>query len=308
MANAIGHGGAITTAQVGSLSAADVPRYILFGDESVRSDWFVNVEPLDRRPRDSGWVIAPHTHPRFTQMAFCTAGGGDLSVEGETRAFGPGSVLVVPPHTIHGFHYQEDSNGWVVTIERNYLADLLVRAPALTAIVEAPGIFAFDADVMCVIVNHITSLCDELHDMREAKAIGAEIGLLSVLLTLLRHWPADETLRQKGVDGRAGLVGRYKELLERRYREQPHLSHLARELGVSQSQLRMACGSIAGMSPLELMHDRTLAEAQRCLAYTAMSVGEIADWLGFSDASYFSRFFKQAAGEPPTAYRRKKAF
>lgn len=109
-------------------------------------------------------------------------------------------------------------------------------------------------------------------------------------------------------DGRGDLVDRYKQLVESRYRQQPHLPDLASELGVSASQLRLACRSVAGMSPLEIMHDRILAEARRCLAYTTMSIGEVADWLGFSDTPYFSRFFSKIAGQSPTDYRRAQIF
>lgn len=295
-------------AQTGRVSAAEVPRYILYGDASARPDWFVNVEPLDRRSRERGWLIGAHTHPRFMQMVVCTDGGGEMSIEGETLSFGRASVLIVPPHRIHGFRYEEASNGWVITIESHYLADLLVRAPALKAILDVPGAFQLDPAILPTIIDAIVALSDELREAREAKAIGAEIQLLSLLLGLLRHWPASERERPARTDGRADLVERYKELVENRYREQPHLPDLAGELNVSTSQLRLACRTVAGMSPLEMMHDRILVEARRCLAYTRMSVGDVAHWLGFSDAPYFSRFFTKIAGQSPTEYRRRQDF
>jgi len=295
-------------AQIGSVSATEVPRYILYGDASARPDWFVNVEPLDQRCRERGWVIAPHTHPRFMQIVVIDRGGGEMSVEGETVAFSSASILVVPPHRIHGFRYTHSTDGWVLTIENNYLADLLVRAPALKKVLEVPGAFNVDPVILPAVAREIEGLANELMELQAGNAIGAEIRLLSVLLLLLRNWPKTEGKPQGFTDSRSDLVTRYKELVERCYRHQPSLTDVADELGVSISQLRLACKTIVGISPLEIMHDRILAESKRCLIYTTMSITEIADWLGFTDGSYFSRFFSKATGQSPTNYRRRQDF
>lgn len=295
------------TADVGSVTAAGVPRYILYGDATARPDWFVNVEPLDQRSREQGGVIAPHTHPRFSQIVICVAGGGEMSVEGETHVFGRGSVMIVPPHRIHGFRYDATAAGWVLTIESSYLADLLVRAPVLSAIFRDPGVFDLGGGVLPALETEVAALGSELGDAREGSAIGAEIRLLSLILAMLRHWPAGAKASHATQGKRSELVARFRQIVERRFREQPSLDDIASELGVSVSQLRLACNSVAGVSPIAMLHDRILAEAKRCLAYTVMSISEIADWLGFSDAAYFSRFFTKLVKQAPTAYRRKQA-
>lgn len=283
--------------------AAAVPRYMLYGDAADRPSWFVNIEPLDRRCRERGWAIAPHTHPRFTQILVCDAGGGTMTVDGETHAFGVGSVLVVPPFHVHAFQYSEASDGWVLTIENQYLAALLVRAPELRRLLETPGVFALAGISNDAVDDIATRLAAELQQNSPGSLIGAEIQLMSLLLLFLRHWPASEPAAAPQTV-RAEIVRRFKEIVEQRYREQPLLPDIAAELGVSVSQLRLACKTVTGIAPIELLHDRTVAEAKRCLGYTAMSVAEIAEWLGFSDASYFSRFFTKAAGMAPTGYRR----
>ncbi|MPS70468.1 MULTISPECIES: helix-turn-helix domain-containing protein [unclassified Novosphingobium] len=283
---------------------AAVPRYILYGDASERPDWFVNIEPLDKRCRERGWLIKPHTHPRMTQVVFCAAGSGTMTIEGDTAPFAPGCVMVVPPHRIHGFHYAEAANGWVITIETHYLDDLLVRAPELRRVLKEPGVFALSQDGLAEVSPTMERMANELQSARKGGAIGAEIQLMSVLLLFLRLWPSDD--RAAPVLGsRADLVRRFRELVERSYRAQPLLPDLAGELGVSVSQLRLACKTVAGISPIEIVHDRLLSEAKRCLSYTPMSVTEIADWLGFSDVGYFSRFFTKLASVPPTAFRRQ---
>jgi AraC family transcriptional activator of pobA len=293
--------------RVGSVSATSVPRYVLYGDSAPRPDWFVNVEPLEQRCEKDGWLIAPHTHPRFTQLVLVEHGGGETTMEGDTLHFRRGSVVVVPPYRIHGFRYAEATQGWVLTIENNYLAELLQRAPELKAVLQEPGVFDVGEAVLDPISANLEVLAAELAAGREGKAIAAEIQLLSILLNLLRHWPSD-ALAGLSLVSRADLVTRFKEIVERTYREQRPLTEVASELGVSVSQLRAACKSATGMSPLEIVHDRILSEARRSLAYTTMNVSEIGYWLGFSEAGYFSRFFQKSTGIAPSEYRRRQSF
>jgi AraC-like DNA-binding protein len=48
---------------------------------------------------------------------------------------------------------------------------------------------------------------------------------------------------------------------------------------------------------------RMLVEAERQLRYTAMSVSQVAYYLGFEDPAYFSRFFRRRTGLPPKSFR-----
>ncbi|NMW30416.1 helix-turn-helix domain-containing protein, partial [Escherichia fergusonii] len=54
---------------------------------------------------------------------------------------------------------------------------------------------------------------------------------------------------------------------------------------------------------LMVLHERLILEAKRCLQYTQMTISQIADYLGFSDVAYFSRFFKRHTLLSPKAYR-----
>ena len=284
-------------------STNQVPRYLLYGDQGGRPDWFVNVEPLDKRCRERGWIIEPHTHPRMTQLAFCATGGGTMTCEGDTFAFGPGCVMVAPPHRIHGFAYNEGGTGWVVTIQTLYLEDLLSRAPELRRVLDLPGVFPLAESGLIEVPLVMKRLEQELEGAEQSGVLGAEIQLMSLLLLFLRLWPAKEWHRPL-LGTRADLVRRFQELVDQEYRTHPGLPNIALSLGVSVSQLRLACKTVAGISPIEIIHDRLIVEAKRCLIYTRMSIGQIADWLGFSDAAYFSRFFSRITGTAPSSFRK----
>ena len=60
---------------------------------------------------------------------------------------------------------------------------------------------------------------------------------------------------------------------------------------------------MTGRTTKELITDRRMLEAARLLRFTKMNVGEVGYRAGFKDQLYFSRAFKRATGEAPSAYR-----
>ena len=85
--------------------------------------------------------------------------------------------------------------------------------------------------------------------------------------------------------------------------QQPGQAALAATLGITPTQLNRVCHQVLGHSALGVLHGRLVLEAQRDLAYTTLSVKQIALGLGFADAAYFSRFFLRQTGHTPSAWR-----
>lgn len=283
-----------------SISDVRVPRYSLYGDAAATREWFVNVEPLDQRASALHWKIEPHTHPKFTQLVFVGDGGGDMTLDGDSYPFASPCVLVIPPFRIHGFRYIADTSGTVVTIENNYLGDLLARAPDLRGVLETAGPFSLSIGTSVGIADHIVCLRSELSGDRKGGVVGAEIQLLQIALAMLRDRPA--TLNPAPT-ARSALIDRFLDLVEARYREQPDIDAFADSLKVTSAQLRSACKTTLGLSPLAILHDRIVAEAKRSLIYTTMSIADIGYALGFEDAAYFTRFFTRLLGVTPTKFR-----
>ena len=92
-------------------------------------------------------------------------------------------------------------------------------------------------------------------------------------------------------------------LLETHFREHLPIEHYASRLGISAAHLNALCRRLAGQSALQLINQRLLLEAKRCLVYTTMTVSQVSDSLGFSEPGYFSRFFKRGSGLSPKAFR-----
>ena len=291
----------------GSVSSAEVPRYALYGDDAADLDEMINLEPLDKRCRERGWMVSPHTHPRFTQTIIVTEGHGDLTLEGDIVPFVAPCALIVPPFRIHGLRYAENSKGWVLTIQTPYLNDLLFRAPEFSALLGEPRHVTLGQETLVGIAAELKSLNAELGGRAVGRAIAAEVRILGLFLNLLRALSPGRSGRINS-SAPEGSIDQLRKYIEAHYREQPSISDMDRELGTTAARLRNLCKSETGLSPLEMLHDRIIFEAKRMLVYTTKSISEIGYSLGFSDPAYFNRFFTRFARRSPKQFRSLRQF
>jgi AraC family transcriptional regulator, transcriptional activator of pobA len=74
-------------------------------------------------------------------------------------------------------------------------------------------------------------------------------------------------------------------------------------LNVSQSYLNESVKRVTGLSISHWIQQEVLLEAKRLLYYSELNVKQIAYELGYEDPSYFSRFFRRAAGMSALEFR-----
>jgi AraC-like DNA-binding protein len=77
----------------------------------------------------------------------------------------------------------------------------------------------------------------------------------------------------------------------------------AAALGYSPRTLTRAASSATGRTAKQYIDDRVLLEAKRLLRHSGLPAKEVADRLGFIDASDFTKFFRLRTGMTPGAFR-----
>jgi AraC-like DNA-binding protein len=78
---------------------------------------------------------------------------------------------------------------------------------------------------------------------------------------------------------------------------------LAGDLCMSRANLHRKMRTITGQTPTDFIRNKRLERAAQMLRTTSYSVNEIADLVGFSYASYFTKCFKEKYGVMPKDYR-----
>lgn len=81
------------------------------------------------------------------------------------------------------------------------------------------------------------------------------------------------------------------------------LNDLARQAGMSVSQLSRLFRKMYQLSPMQYVIGQRIARASLLLGETTLSIKQVAAQTGFYDPYYFSRQFRRVLGLPPKAYR-----
>jgi AraC family transcriptional regulator, transcriptional activator of pobA len=125
---------------------------------------------------------------------------------------------------------------------------------------------------------------------------------LTVMLTYLsRIYTEQFESGQPSVDKL--LLKRFQVKIEEHFRVMHQVSEYASLLNVSAGHLSEVVKAQSGRPAIAHIHERLILEARRMLFHTQHSLKEIAFDLGFSDASYFNRFFKRETNATPAEYR-----
>lgn len=98
-------------------------------------------------------------------------------------------------------------------------------------------------------------------------------------------------------------VNRVLSLIDTHFISERTTDFYAREVNLSNKRMNELTKKAVGHTVKQLIDQRLLLEAKRMISHGASSFKEIAFDLGFSEASYFTRFFKEQSGYTPEQFR-----
>lgn len=289
-----------------SKPSAPVPAFFLYGEAPQAPDEAtVHVETIAARSRLHDWTIEPHRHRDLHQIIVVHAGNAQVDLDRHRSTLEAPGIIHAPPGVVHGFRFQANTVGWVCSFASGLAKDLSGRSGELRRFLESPKVASLSQTTF--LATDLLALSAMLLREFERSALGRE----SVLRGLLTAWVTNVyRVSQTGEHDSAAVASREREIVatfrqavESRFREHAPLAIYCRSIGVSDSQLRRACLAVTGQAPAALIQLRMLVEAERQLRYTAMSVSQVAYYLGFEDPAYFSRFFRRRTGLPPKSFR-----
>lgn len=99
------------------------------------------------------------------------------------------------------------------------------------------------------------------------------------------------------------ILKKFLKLIGEQHTELHDVAGYAQLLNISPGYLGELAKQQSGKPAIDLIHERLLIEAKRLLFHSEASAKEISFQLGFSDVSYFGRFFKRMTNETPLAFR-----
>ena len=283
-----------------SASLSTVQNYNLFGESDELPD-VVHCESIATRSTLHNWEFAPHRHARLHQVLLVTRGGGEARIEGQVSVLLPAQLVNVPVGCVHGFTFRPKTEGLVVTLADALLDEILKETEGLGVVLQTPHIVASNTDIE----STFRSIAQEHTKLSFARAhiLRALSGLLigQLARTVSENEPGSANAPERQ------LKQRFEALVGQHYLDHWRVADYARALAVTPGHLSRVMRAATGFSALHSIESRVVREARRHLAYSNLTVSEIAYALGFSDPAYFSRVFSRTTGASPRAFRDRLA-
>lgn len=281
-----------------------IPVFKLYGEERA---WptpdLIHCESIAERSRLHGWEIRAHLHSDLLQVLYIQSGHAEVEIDGQRRVLERSAVQVVPALCVHAFRFSEDIQGHVLTLAQplvEHLGAALEQQPLSRAACYPADDHRGRLDVL------FETLAREYGRHEPGRELMLQSLISALLVWLARQALADERAQASLSDRGRTHLRRFQALVEQHYREHRPLDWYASQLGLSVAHLNSLCRRLAGQSGLQLLHQRLLLEAKRNLVYTSMTIAQVADSLGFSEAAYFSRSFRRWTGVSPKDFRSQR--
>ncbi len=140
----------------------------------------------------------------------------------------------------------------------------------------------------------------------EPEAGNAPTALMVGLLTeLVREHAAAAHLETPGTEQRhRDIVLQTAARIRETPAQAPAVGELARNAGYSVDHFSRIFLKIIGLRPQDYIINAKIERARQLLAESDLTIGNIAELVGFQDIFYFSRQFRQKTGGTPTEFRR----
>ncbi len=264
-------------------------------------------------------AVKPHTSTRSNLRSFLcfvvTSGSGTLSYEKRTYELKTGDCVFID--CLKPYSHSTGKELWTLSWCHFYGAFL----PAVYAKYQERGgqpVFSSgrgDSVLSCpsqtgledslLFVNPITTLIDQLYHL----ALSADYirdmhineKLNSLLSILMEHSWHPEKVRP----GRKRLeMERLKDYLDNSYTERIVLDDLVGRFYMDKSYMSRIFKEAYGVTIISYVEQKRITKAKSLLRFTDMTIDEIGNAVGLSDANYFSRRFRKIEGMSPREYRK----
>lgn len=258
----------------------------------------------------SAWRLsAQRQQGRSYALVLASGKGVARLTQGQIALQGP-CLLWLPPGAGQAIDIDPGSEGVLLSLAEGLIARAVTghRASGELRSV-ADRLIHADGARLAGHIGRLSHAADAIHrELRTPDEGGMQMIIAYVTVILVYSWRLAGFHIPESESNWSGSVifQRFLHSVELHFRENWAISHYAAQLGVTERRLHAAVTKAAAKSPLQLLHLRVLEEARARLEQSSLPIAQIGYGLGFRDPAHFSRFFKNAIGLSPGAFRRRR--
>ena len=270
-------------------------RYLMM--ESDIKNLSFQLESITKSKYDSDWHSTLHTHP-FTELFYVVDGKGEFNIQGQRFPVKANDFVIINPQVEHTELSSPDE-----PLEYIVLGIRGLSFSNLTPVSEGGHPFSFFnlRDEQKDILRYLNAMVQEATSQSMSYELVCHNLLEILLIKILRHQHFDlEVGKQSKATKDISFIKHY---LETYYHESIQLEDLASMTHLSRFYISHSFKKEIGMSPMEYLIDIRIKESKILLRTTNYSISQVADIVGFTTPTYFSKQFRKSTGISPTDYR-----
>lgn len=270
-------------------------RYLMM-ESDIKSLSF-QLESITKSKYDSDWHSTLHTHP-FTELFYVVDGKGEFNIQGQRFPVKPNDFVIINPQVEHTELSSPDEPLEYIVLGINGLS-----FSNLTPVSEGGHPFSFFnlRDEQKDILRYLNAMVQEATSQSMSYELVCHNLLEILLIKILRHQHFDlEVGKQSKATKDMSFIKHY---LETYYHESIQLEDLASMTHLSRFYISHSFKKEIGMSPMEYLIAIRIKESKILLRTTNYSISQVADIVGFTTPTYFSKQFRKSTGISPTDYR-----
>ena len=270
-------------------------RYLMM-ESDIKSLSF-QLESITKSKYDSDWHSTLHTHP-FTELFYVVDGKGEFNIQGQRFPVKANDFVIINPQVEHTELSSPDEPLEYIVLGINGLS-----FSNLTPVSEGGHPFSFFnlRDEQKDILSYLNAMVQEATSQSMSYELVCHNLLEILLIKILRHQHFDlEVGKQSKATKDISFIKHY---LETYYHESIQLEDLASMTHLSRFYISHSFKKEIGMSPMEYLIAIRIRESKILLRTTNYSISQVADIVGFTTPTYFSKQFRKSTGISPTDYR-----
>lgn len=213
------------------------------------------------------------------------------------------AIFCVLPGQVHQGLLMDKVNGWFVAVKSDLVPDA-VRSVFEESLEEIQPV-AID-QIWLEKLNSTAAILytfykDEMMAFKEGSLViqsllHSFIGMFAIIYSKENSFQATEKRSLQ-------LARAFKIMVRQNYKTLKSPSEYAEKLNISRGYLTEAIREVTGKPAQHWIHQEIMIEAKRLLAFTHLTIKEIAYELGYNDHTYFSRLFSKLETQSPSEFR-----
>lgn len=267
-----------------------------FGNESG-----FYAERLSEHIRRHHITTHPHKHDFYLVVLF-TKGRGTHEIDFNSYPVAPGSLFLLNPGQTHIWHVSKDTEGYIFFHTREFYDSAFSRRqlhdyPFFSSVHHSPLLGSKINKQK--LISFFSGLLEEYKAQRPDKdeKLPALVHLLYLELARLYQDSGTSTNENYRIRFRE-----FENLLDSNFKKLKLPREYSEKMNITERHLNRITRFCVNKSPSALILERVILEARRILTHNNPSIASVADHLGYSDQSYFSRLFKKQTGQSPKGF------